>query len=133
MAVNSPVPSQNREWLRQLRRLKGYTLHGISEACSISHLTYMSVECGGKKSSRICTVKTISSVSTTLSIKMDLFYHRTDDEGRLIDKTSIVDVLALFSSRGFKAAVHTEGMIRSLFAPEIAEYLLDSITESMAQ
>jgi len=121
------VPMQNREWLRQFRRLKGYTLHSLSYECGLSHITYISVERGGKRSARPCTVKTLKTVAEKLGIKLDLFYYKTDEDGKLVDKSSITDIFTLFSVNGFRQAIHSEEMIKAIFSPELADYIIENV------
>lgn len=132
MSNLSTVPTQNREWLRQLRKLLGHTVTTMAVECEISYLTYMSVESGCKKSSRPASVRTVKAISSNIGIKTDLLYYPTDEQGRLTDKGCIVDILTLFTIKGYKYAVHTESLLRLIFAPELAEHILDSLTADMA-
>lgn len=128
MMVNDIIiPKQNREWLRQFRKLQGYTLFQVARLCGISHVVYMDMESGGRENARRCTMRTLKAVSEALGIKPDVFYHRTDEQGRLIDKSSVTDVFALFSANGFRAAIYNEDMLYKIFVPELAEYIIENI------
>lgn len=125
--VKTVVPLQKREWLRLFRKLKGYTLHEFARECGLCHVTYIPVESGLTKSSRYCSLKTISIVADKLGIKTELFYYRCDEDGRLVDKSSITDIFTLFSINGFKKIIYTEEVIRAIFSEELAEYIIDNI------
>jgi transcriptional regulator with XRE-family HTH domain len=131
MASIQVIKVQDRQWLRKYRKLRGYDQERFGDACGISTVTYINVENGGSRQSKgikvFCTDKTVASIVNTFGIKMDLFYYHTDDQGRLVDKSSIKDVLTLFSSQGYKAAVYNEDTVTDIFSPELAEYIITEI------
>lgn len=124
--VKTVVPLQKREWLRLFRKLKGYTLHGFASECGLCHVTYIPVECGLTKSTRYCSLKTIRIVADKLGVNTELFYYRCDEDGRLVDKSSIKDIIDLFSANGFRRVICTEDVIRSIFSDELAVHIMQS-------
>lgn len=127
MSVKTVVPLQKREWLRLFRKLKGYTLHGFARECGLCHVTYIPVECGLTKSSKYCSLKTISIVAEKLGINTELFYYRCDKDGRLVEKSSVNDIFALFSNNGFRRVICTEEVIRALFSDDLADHIIHSL------
>ena len=118
------VPLQKREWLRLFRKLKGYTSHGFARECGLCHVTYIPVESGLTKSNNKCSLKTLNIISERFGIKVDLFYYRCDDDGKLVDRSSIDDIFVLFFSSGFGRIICTEEALRAVFSDELVEYIL---------
>jgi len=121
------IPSFNREWLRQLRQLYGYTHTDMEKICGISYITYAGLENPHKASARMATYRTMRKVADEFSIKTDLFFFPTDDKtGKLLTKDSVMDIILLYNHHGFKHVTSNATFLHHIFAPEIARYVLET-------
>lgn len=116
---------QNRNWLRMFRRLKNKDARTVAEEVGLSHFYYLNVEVGGREKAHKVSYKSISKIANTYGIKVDLFFAHTDENGKLTDYDSMIEVRALFATHGYKFAFKSEEVIRYMFTDELADIILD--------
>lgn len=114
-----PVPVCRRNWLTFIRKAKGLSIIDFSKLCGLSHETIGKLE-RGKSSSSGVSVKAAMIVGKELHVPIEVFMHKTSDDGKISEPIYYLTLLPVLASVVGKENL-TYDLLSFIFTDEVIE------------